>query len=717
MIKLHATSVTGNVRVLTIDLVKGKLDGGGGGTVFVDAQSGLRAIKLLKALIDPETGKLMPDYKAKSGAYERRIKTMLRNAPAQTFSDGDDSICQIAWPIETLTLLNGAFVGFTMPRLDLSKMVRFESFYTRRGLGSIGLSQDLRLRLGLCANLATMVSKIHEKKHAIVDLHAENIRIERAHARVALIDCDGYSIWSPTEVFPAELVRLEKAAPELVRDGPVAGNQFTDQFALAFHIFQTLNLGTSPYSVVEKTGVVLPAETKDLILGGFYGFGLNAHPKCTPRIHSSHKVWPVELRQAFDRAFAGKPDQRPTANEWAVLCKKYYSAADTCSVDPVHGHSVIDGKCWECSWWPNAKVVPAATTQHQPLVPSSNKAGHVAAAKQKIVLPAAQGQAIAHLQTAARHAQTKALLASAAQYSKGFFDYTATRVVAAAIVLSMCFLAFCRGPSYDEGVAAEKARSSSQQNYEMAREVERQLALRQAQIPAPAPVPTASPVRSLLADLQNGQVLDQAPQQRVSTADVRATPSPVSETGRSFGNQHHGEKGTRYAVTSGGINIRSEAGPEEPLSGFDPLTFGTKVRVLRRQISDAATDNLPKFWFLIETMDGTDRRGWVNSELLRKFLPDAPVVDATTGKTPDFTSMTKFDFAQSFESQVKSQGLNMRATPGPLNPLVAKLSQGDTLVALYGADLFTRDGTKIAEWWFAQLPDGREGWINAEFVD
>jgi hypothetical protein len=692
--KLIAQSLSGAPREFNLDLAKSLIADGGGGFVYRDASSGGRAIKILKELYDPIAGKLAPSHKTESVSFARRLDAMLRQVPDCMFAPGKMNFCQIAWPMESISLPNGKIIGFSMPLIDRASSIRFEELSGTTSRRLANMTNDLGFRLGVCSNLASMVQSVHDKGHAIVDLRAENILVDRNLGLVTLIDCDGYRINSGPNAFLAPLVDFTKAAPEIHKGGPKSGDENSDRFALAFLIFEILNNGVTPYNVRSRHGAALPNNYEGKIQQGLYGYGLTPHSDVEAVPKSSHRVWPLTLRKAFDAAFLSQPHERPIASELARLCKNYWDTAKPCQVDRDHGHSVIEGECWSCSALSLAKQAtqpsgkPAQTlakkfgtaTQVPPLVPP------LPTVPQPLLTPTAMSFYQRH--------QTPIL--------------TAICSVFALIIVSKWVNPSSQPgtASYAQGVVDATARTN-----------QRIADLEAAATTAEAPAPNSGRQTSGLAVLGNGRDLTAPTPAAVSAPPQVSGDDGIGETGRLFGDQNHGPKGMRYAVTSGAINIRTGPGPNSSLSSFDPLTFGTKVRVLRRQISPDAPESLPKFWFLIETMDGTDRRGWVNSELLRKFLPNGPVVDGLTGKSPDFIRMTEFDFAQSINTIVRSQGLNVRTSPGPLNPLVTKLGQGDSLVALSGADLFTTNALKIAEWWRVQLPDGREGWINAEFVD
>lgn len=687
--KLIAQSLSGAPRDFDLDLVTNLIAEGGGGSVYRDASSGGRAIKILKELYDPSTGKLAPNHKAESVSFARRLDAMLRQVPDCMFAPGKMNFCQIAWPMESISLPNGKVIGFSMPLIDRASSIRFEELSGTTSRRLANMTNDLGFRLGVCSNLASMVQSVHDKGHAIVDLRAENILVERNLGLVTLIDCDGYRINSGSNAFLAPLVDFTKAAPEIHKGGPQSGNEHSDRFALAFLIFEILNNGVTPYNVRSRNGAMLPNNYEGKIQQGLYGFGLKPHADVEPVQKSSHRVWPLSLRKAFDAAFQGQPHERPIASELACLCRNYWDKAKPCQVDRDHGHSVIEGECWSCSALPVTK---------QPTQPSG-KPTQIGTATPVPPTPPPQSKLPQPM-----------LTPSAASF---YQRHQRPILTAICSVLALMIVSKWANPSsqpstasYEQGIADATARTN-----------QRIADLEASATTAGAPAPNSGKQVSSLAVLGNGRDLTVPTPTAVSAPPQVSGDNGTGETGRAYGEQNHGPKGVRYAVTSGAINIRTGPGPNSPLSGLDPLTFGTKVQILRRQISSDAPDSLPKFWFLIEAMDGTDRRGWVNSELLRKFLPNAPVVDGLTGKSPDFIRMTEFGFAQSINTVVKSQGLNVRTSPGPLNPLITKLGQGDNLVALSGADLFTANDLKIAEWWRVQLPNGQEGWINAEFVD
>lgn len=355
MNQLIARSITGTTRLASYEYdPNARALEGGSGIVFADKCRPGYLIKIYKKFVDyANLGSGTASFAEISEAREK-IEAMLQEPPAhQTASDGKSEFTQIAWPQETLTTKDGRFVGFTMREVDFSNSVALEQLFLSQQRSSEGLPQDFEFRLVAAQNLASVVSLVHRKGHAIVDLQPQNVRVYRKNGWVGLIDCDGYRI-SARKIYPAGFLRDDFAAPELQRSGgnvrPDMGDEYQDRFAVSLLIFSLLNDGITPFHVKARAGQSIPSDVPSRIRDRLYGYGRTPHPLVEPPSAASmHEYFPDQLRDLFDRAFLRDGNGRPTAEEWSDCLRQQLAAAERCRKTQSHGVSVLGGTCMLCA--------------------------------------------------------------------------------------------------------------------------------------------------------------------------------------------------------------------------------------------------------------------------------------------------------------------------------------------------------------------------------
>jgi DNA-binding helix-hairpin-helix protein with protein kinase domain len=254
----------------------------------------------------------------------------------------------IAWPTHLVEDAHGKCVGFLMPEIPIDRTVPLTKYMARSTMRS--LSEDdrgLPRRIQICRNLAAMVAEIHQQKHFIVDLKAQNILVYKEQGIVCLVDADSFSIAPKRpgeDRYAASAFTPEYLAAELLRNElpPSAViNDTQDRFALAALMYQVLNYGFHPFQGTPKFQV----NEWNIALSireGLYANGLTPSEFVAPSPGSSHDCWDVETRKLFDRAFTASPSKRPTAMDWRnhfdALQEPRVRALVPCDYLPSAGH-------------------------------------------------------------------------------------------------------------------------------------------------------------------------------------------------------------------------------------------------------------------------------------------------------------------------------------------------------------------------------------------
>jgi DNA-binding helix-hairpin-helix protein with protein kinase domain len=280
--------------------------------------------------------------------YRQKIQWMIDHRPElpQVPAEYQD-IVQLAWP-EALILRRSRFVGFAMRKITFERTLELDYLLNRRQCAEQGFDADYGKLLTVCFNLASLISCLHEKRIAIVDLKPMNVKVHKAELYVSILDCDGFHL--ATEDFRADAPQVtpEYLAPEF-HDRAVTDPQAQDSFALATIIFRLLNYGIHPFTGVAADQNKYPLELAGRIKQGLYPYGRVAHPSVRKVPASVHEAFPDSLRQLFDRAFASPGRLRPSVREWveelAIYASKHSGQMAPCE----NGHLRFGGRpCPTC---------------------------------------------------------------------------------------------------------------------------------------------------------------------------------------------------------------------------------------------------------------------------------------------------------------------------------------------------------------------------------
>jgi len=300
------SDVHGATRQISLDK---ELASGGAGTVYsVDGEPAM----VLKRYHDTT-------LVHEGATYAEKIACMLKHVPMLPSLGG---LIQLSWPLALARDDSGKFIGFAMPAVDFKKTELLESMLLPIQAKQKNLRSDLGARLVVAANLAGVVSAIHDQGHHIVDLKPPNLRVYRQELYVALLDCDGFSINVLGKALKAPQATPEYLAPEFHNQVITAPEQ-QDRFALAVILFRLLNFGIHPYDGKASSNSNAPTDREGRVASGMYPYGFQSLSMVAPLPQSAHHLFPDELRHYFDRAFGSMAANRPSAHEWFDILRKY----------------------------------------------------------------------------------------------------------------------------------------------------------------------------------------------------------------------------------------------------------------------------------------------------------------------------------------------------------------------------------------------------------
>ena len=181
--------------------------------------------------------------------------------------------------------------------------------------------------MAVAANLASVVAALHARDDHVVDLKPANVHVYRGSGRVAMLDCDGFSVAGPDGArFPAHQYTDGYIAPEALRAQakPEALGEPQDLFALAVVAFRLLNRGLHPFQGVPQPGAAVPTTDGERVAAGLYPYGSGAG-RLAPPPASLYGALDRATRRLFDRAFDGAEGagrRRPSGPATCGCCSR-----------------------------------------------------------------------------------------------------------------------------------------------------------------------------------------------------------------------------------------------------------------------------------------------------------------------------------------------------------------------------------------------------------
>lgn len=256
----------------------------------------------------------------------QKILAMLENTPADAIVKiNSSSFIQLAWPLG-LAFINGNFVGFLMPYVDLGRSSTLD-FYLDKSLYDEKFSHNplsLTYRIEIARNIAGVIKSLHARNHYFIDFKPQNVRVYDRYHLISLIDCDGFSIAGTDGTrYPAESFSSEYICPYALRNNsqPAALGLNQDLFALAVVIFQILNFGIHPFSGLISQGDSA-STTDEKVSKGYYPYGKIEHPNIKPIKNSTHFTLNDDVRDLFDKAFSSASSSPPRVDQWIEVLDK-----------------------------------------------------------------------------------------------------------------------------------------------------------------------------------------------------------------------------------------------------------------------------------------------------------------------------------------------------------------------------------------------------------
>jgi serine/threonine protein kinase len=258
----------------------------------------------------------------------------------------------IAWPVDAV-VIDGEIVGFLMPRaVDTYALHEVYTPKTRRHRLP-GLTYRYLLRMA--RNLAAAIDVLHSRGYVVGDVNESNV-LAAPTALVTLVDTDSFQVFDAKrrQVFRCPVGKAEYTPPELQgqnfreRDRTPA----QDCFGLAVLLFQLLMEGTHPFDGAFSGGGDPPAIDRRIAAGQFPHASQPGpwKPKpIAPQFGWLDPLLQTYFRQAFE---SQRPDDRPTAQQWAAALEAAEARLVLCSANAHHSHF---GHLGSCPWCDRAR--------------------------------------------------------------------------------------------------------------------------------------------------------------------------------------------------------------------------------------------------------------------------------------------------------------------------------------------------------------------------
>ena len=289
--------------------------------------------------------------KSKSQTNRLKLEAMIQNKPhIPTIEENGKRFVQIAWPEAVLEDDEGFCIGYLMPLINTNEAVSLDHLMQKAVRQKQGLTEKYQARFNAAYNVTAMVAALHQCGHYIVDLKPANVSVYKENMRVAMFDCDGFSIRGNNNTrYPAEYVSEEYIYPEGMNQNPEDMGEEQDKFALAVIIFRLLNNGIHPFAGTprKKDAEMLDIQTR--IEQYHYAYGVWPDTYQAPHPYSIHDYFDKKTLDMFERAFA-KNKIRPTAKEWFEHLQYLDKILDKnkCKKNPDHAYFTNKG-CGLCA--------------------------------------------------------------------------------------------------------------------------------------------------------------------------------------------------------------------------------------------------------------------------------------------------------------------------------------------------------------------------------
>ena len=197
---------------------------------------------------------------------QKKLEYMKNNPPEPLMSQK-----VLAWPIDLIENKQNKFIGFVMPKLDITEHLQRVYSYRHPRLDSMDYDKfpSVKSRISIAINLCSGLHELHRKGYVVGDFNYENIGVNYSTGQIYFVDCDSFHITDIFgNVFRTNVIMAGYLAPEIIKhcnDERGVGRPYnldkvslptftkeSDLFCLAIHIFKLLMNGVDPFRGVKS---------------------------------------------------------------------------------------------------------------------------------------------------------------------------------------------------------------------------------------------------------------------------------------------------------------------------------------------------------------------------------------------------------------------------------------------------------------------------------
>ena len=309
---------------------------------------------------------------ARMPELEQKLLYMVNTIQMNVVSKASGN-CLVAWPRDVV-YENGQFVGYLMPKVSNAKSILL---INRGGPFAKQVVPDYNWKKALliAENLAKVIRALHAHNIVVGDMNSNNILVY-PNCDVAIIDTDSFDIRTPDNTHYKCKVGTEAFLPpelqgrDLSRES-ASFTRYSDEFALAVHIFLLLAQNFHPFNVkVTDSSQSVPQNKQDYNIGVGNCPFVRSIPGCEIPLGAPdiRRMLPPQLVQDFTATFGyqlnpSSPDfsqqlqkavtSRTSADSWYQHLHEFNTRSDTellpCSRNPEHFYLASVGSCELCA--------------------------------------------------------------------------------------------------------------------------------------------------------------------------------------------------------------------------------------------------------------------------------------------------------------------------------------------------------------------------------
>lgn len=286
---------------------------------------------------------------------ESKILAMCKHPVSQSVDT------QIMWP-KDVVYDYGEFKGFVMNKIS-GHPEELNVLYEYGPSSKYQISWINKINVAI--NMCIVLDAVHSKGHVCGDFNPKNILVDTNTGFVTFVDTDSYCIVDGGITYRCPVGMSDYIAKEVfdkiggkvnLENAPLPTyTQFSDNFALAVHIFQLLMNGCHPYqgavSRFTQASIVNPSRVENIRMGAVPFINPSSSLIIIPSYAPSYESLPHYIRDLFKLAFidgTSNPSVRPSPSTWIGALHRLKTELVQCSSNRLHQYYKGLGVCPFC---------------------------------------------------------------------------------------------------------------------------------------------------------------------------------------------------------------------------------------------------------------------------------------------------------------------------------------------------------------------------------